>query len=138
MTPEQNLEIVKEAYLLFDKGDIRALLDLYSEDIKWSVPPMENVPYSGERHGRSDVLKFFAELANDAFFLHFEATEFVSVGNRVVVFGNERARVRSTNHEYRTNWVHTYKLNDGKISEFCEYIDTATVVNAHMRAAVAA
>lgn len=131
MTPNQNLEIVKEAYLLFDKGDIRSLLDLYSDDINWSIPLMEGVPFAGERHGRSDVLKFFAALTNDVMFLHFEATDFIADGDKVVVFGNERALVRATNRQYRTEWVHTYKLSGGRITEFHEYLDTASVIRAH-------
>lgn len=48
----------------------------------------------------------------------------------MVAFEYERVCTRSTVRVYRADWVQTFKVCIGKIEEFREYTDTATIVEA--------
>ena len=46
---EQNKAIVEQAYNNFKTGNIEALLSLMADDISWTLPEMEGVPFAGKR-----------------------------------------------------------------------------------------
>jgi uncharacterized protein len=48
----------------------------------------------------------------------------VAEGDRVLVMGWERGRVKPTNRNYETHWVMAFALRNGKVAEFREYTDT--------------
>ena len=59
---EQNKSIVNQAYSNFKTGNINGILDLITDDVNWTLPQMEGVPFSGTRTGRASVGEFFATL----------------------------------------------------------------------------
>jgi len=56
---EQNKAIVEQAYNNFKAANIEAVLDLLADDISWTLPEMEGVPFAGARTGRASVGEFF-------------------------------------------------------------------------------
>lgn len=114
-------------------ADMKSLLDLYSEDVEWQVPEMENVPFAGKRRGLESVREFFASVAETVELLHFEPREFIAQGEKVVVLGRYSWRVRATGKEFSSEWAHVYTVRDGKIVRFHEYMDTAAEIRAHRK-----
>ena len=49
-----NTEIVKNAYECFGSGNIQGLLELYSDDVSWITPKIDNAVYSGARQQAID------------------------------------------------------------------------------------
>ncbi len=129
-----NTEIVQEGYEKFGNGDIEGLLNLFSEDIKWTTPQTQGSPIGGTYNGRSEVGEFFRLLADSEDITHFEPTEFIADGDKVVVLGNSTATVRETNRSYDNDWVHIFTVEDGKITGFLEFFDTAKVERAFQKA----
>ncbi len=39
-------------------------------------------------------------------------------------------RVKNTGKEYRSNWIHMYTLDNGRVITFEKFIDTAALVSA--------
>jgi ketosteroid isomerase-like protein len=76
------------------------------------------------------VAQFFAEIGERLEVDEFSPEQFFARGDHVIVFGRERMSTRSAGQAYRDNWVHAFKLRSGKIVEFREYTDTATIVEA--------
>ena len=74
---EQNNAIVQQAYTNFKMGDIEALLNLMSDDITWTLPEMEGVPFAGKRSGRASVAEFFATVNSSQEPLQFEPRELI-------------------------------------------------------------
>src|SRR5438094_236835 len=97
---EQNRSIVNQAYSNFKSGNIDALLDLMSDDITWTLPEMEGVPFAGKRAGLPSVREFFATVITSQEPLRFEPRELIAEGDRVVALGNYAWRVKSTNREF--------------------------------------
>ena len=132
-----NTEIVKKGYECFGSGDIEGLLESYSDDISWETPKVDNAAYSGARRGKEAVLEFFGMLAESETFTRFEPTEFIAEGDKVVVLGTFEVTVKATGKSFATDWVHVMTVQDGKVTAFREYFDTAAANQAHQLHAAA-
>ena len=49
MNENGNTNIVQNVYENFRAGEIKALLNLLSDDIEWQLLEIENVPFAGKR-----------------------------------------------------------------------------------------
>lgn len=135
MSIEENTEIVQSGYEKFKTGDIEGLLNLFTDDIEWSVPEIENAPFAGSRSGKKAVGEFFAQLTEAEDITRFEPLEFIAQGDKVVVLGDSAANVRATGRSYETDWVHVFHMKDGKVHEFQEFFDNAAATKAFQLAA---
>jgi len=131
---EQSKSIVNQAYSNFKTGDIEALLNLLSDDISWTLPEMEGVPFSGARTGRASVAEFFRSVGSTQDSLNFEPRELIAEGDRVIALGSYTWRVKATDREFTCDFAHAWTIRDGKATDFREYMDTAAAVAAHQKA----
>ncbi len=136
MNEQENTKIVEKAYQLFKSGD-ESFLKQFSDDISWELPEMENVPYAGKFNGIASVTDFFSRLDEAEENLIHNPTEFIANGDKVIVLGDMKWRVKATNKEYDSDFVHVLTVKDGKINSFKEYMDTAVRINAHTAAQTA-
>ena len=137
MNEQRNTETARRCYELFKAGDIESLLDLYTDDAAWETPKVENMPQTGKRQGKQEMLEFMS-LVGENENLHFEPREFVAQGDKVVVLGDYHWRITATGKEYESDFVHvTTFRDDGKITGFKEYLDTAAARDAYTASAQA-
>ena len=134
MSEQENTAIALQAYNNFKTGNIQALLDLLSDDVEWTLPEIEDVPYAGKRIGRASVGEFFALVGGNQDVLQFEPREFVAQGDKVVSLGHYEWRVKSSGREFGGDFAHVFTIRNGKIVAFHEYTDTAAVANAYRKA----
>ena len=137
MNEQENTKLVQKTYELFKSGDIETLLGMYSDDISWETPKVENSPFGGKISGREKVAEFFTTLDKHEEFSVFEPTEFIAQGDKVVVLGHSKARVKSTNKELTLEFAHIVTVADGKISGFYEFFDTSAAARAYAAAQAA-
>lgn len=137
MSDYNNLEIVQSGYEKFGSGDVEGLLKLFANDIKWTVPEIENAPFAGSRQGIEQVGQFFQQLSAAEDITNFEPAEFIASDDRVVVLGKSTATVRETGRTYSTDWVHVFRLENGKVTEFAEFFDNAAATKAFQKSAAA-
>ena len=126
---QANIEIVKSAYAAFGRGDIAAILGLLADDVVW-ITPGAGLPTEGTRHGKAEVASFFEADVATWNFTGFEAHEYVASGDVVVAIGSVSAIARSSGRELATDWVMVWKICDGKVAYFREYIDTLALATA--------
>lgn len=131
---EQNKSVVNQAYSNFKTGNIDALLDLMADDVNWTLPDMEGVPFAGTRTGRPAVGEFFQSVNSTQESLGFEPRELIAEGDKVVALGSYQWRVKSNSREFGGNFAHVFTIRDGKIVAFNEYMDTAACSAAHQKA----
>ena len=48
---EQNKSVVNQAYSNFKTGNVKGILDLMADNVSWTLPQMEGVPFAGTRTG---------------------------------------------------------------------------------------
>src|SRR5689334_5548839 len=98
MSPEQNTQVVKDAYAAFGRGDVNAILAMVDDSVEWEgVKGTEGVaPHAGIRRGKAAVGEFFQILSTTLDFQMFEPREFIAQGDAVVSIGRYKATVKST------------------------------------------
>jgi len=131
MSEHDNLNIVKETYAAYRKRNIPALLNCLADDVKWfSIGPPDIIPTAGTRHGRDQVEQYFVALDGMEEADDFEPREFIVEGDKVVAIGDLRRYVPSTASLINSPWIHVFTLNEGKITEFRSFYDTAAAIAA--------
>lgn len=130
MTQKSNLEIVKDAYEAFGRGDIPAVLSIEDPSTELEIAGPKEIPWAGSFRGHDGARKYFSAIEKEAEFEAFEPHTFLAQGENVVVLGFEKVRSRRTGRSYENHWVHAFTLAGGRIVKFREYCDTATVAAA--------
>ncbi len=133
MNAEENIKIVQKAYDAFKTGNVPGLLSLLSEDIEWTLPTIENVPFSGSRRGRNKVGEFFAAIAEHQESLQFEPRDFVAQDDKVVALGHYAWRIKSTGRTFESDFVHVFSIREGQATTFKEFLDTAAEAAAYRK-----
>jgi hypothetical protein len=124
MKEQENISLAKQCYDDFLKGDIQHLLSLFTDDIEWELPTLENVPFSGKRHGRDQVAEFFQMVNDMQSVQQFEPREFIAQGDNVVALGHYAWTVKSTGAHFESDWSHVFTIRDGKVARLREFLDT--------------
>jgi ketosteroid isomerase-like protein len=131
MSEQENVQVVQAMYAAFKRGDVPAVLDRLAEDIEWRIAGPSELPYAGLHRGRDEVAKFFETFGQASEFEVFEPQEYFSRGDKVVVLGHERQRVKATGRVVETEWAMVFTLSGGKIARFHNFVDTHAVAAAH-------
>ncbi len=134
MSEQENISIAQQAYAHFKNGDIAALLGILSDDVQWTLPEIDNVPFAGTRRGRAAVADFFSTLAAVQDVLEFEPLDFTAQNDKVVVQGRYRWQIKENGREYGSQWAHVFTVRDGRVVAFQEYMDTAVAAAAFSKA----
>jgi ketosteroid isomerase-like protein len=130
MSTEENKRIVQSIFEAFGRGDVPAVLRHVSAEVEWRAPGPSLVPYFGERYGHDGATEFFVQLGTTVAFEHFEPGAFIAEGDRVVVLGRERGRVKRTDKAFDNEWALVFQLSDGKVTSFQCYENTAAIAEA--------
>ena len=131
---EQNKSVVNQAYSNFKTGNINGILELLADDVNWTLPQMEGVPFAGTRTGRDSVGDFFQSVNSTQESLRFEPRELIAEGDKVVALGSYQWRVKSNSREFGGDFAHVFTIRVGKVVAFNEYMDTAACRDAHQKA----
>lgn len=130
MSAEESKRVVQSVFEAFGRGDVPALLALVDDGAEWVAPGPANVPYFGERRGREGAAEFFRHLGSEVEFESFEPGAFIAEGDRVVVLGRERGRVRRTGKTFDNDWALLFTVRGGKVAGFRIYENTAAIAEA--------
>lgn len=128
---EKNILLVKQAYSDYLKGDIPASVDWFTEDAEFIQPGGSEVPLPGIYHGREQIAWFVSNLLTMVEFTDYELQEFIAKGDQVIVLGHYEGRFRSSGKTFASDWVHVFKIDNGKISQYQVYHDTVAIASAY-------
>ncbi len=124
-TVSSNKEMVQALYDNFGKGNVPAILDLVTDDIKWTCPgPTDVLPYAQVYNGKKGVEEFFRLIYANKDFPQFEVKELIGEGDKVVALGHWDAKSKKTGNPYSGDWAMAFYFRDGKLSEHREYYDS--------------
>ncbi|MBV8804539.1 MAG: nuclear transport factor 2 family protein [Sinobacteraceae bacterium] len=136
MSEQENVQLVKDVYAAFGRGDMQGLLALLTEDIEW-ITPGEGWPLAGTYRGRARVAGLLQKASEMLEISFLEPREFVGQGDRVLVVGSERGRVKATNRTFEGHWVAAFTVRNGKVMNVREYNDSLALARAFEMAASA-
>lgn len=127
MDEQANVRVVEGLFSSLERGDIQGVLDRLSEDVEWRIATPSELPCAGTHHGRDEVARFFEDFGQAAEFELFEPQEYLAKGNKVVVLGRERQRIKDSGQVVETDWAMVFALRDGCITRFRNYVDSHAV-----------
>ncbi len=129
---QANLAAEQEIYAAFGRGDLPAILDRLAEDIDWrEVGRPGDYPPFGPRRGKAEVAAFFGQVAETAEFSDFAVDEIDACGDKVFVLGRNTRAMKRSGRTVESAWIQVFTFEDGKVTRFIEFIDTAAVAEAY-------
>jgi uncharacterized protein len=128
MSIEKNIQAVKDFFAAVGRGDREVLLALVAEDIEWIIPG-ENWPLAGTHCGHAGLTNLL-ETASKSIETSTEPREFVAQGDRVLVAGFARGKIKATNKTFEDDWIFAITVRDGKLTSIREYVDTQALARA--------
>lgn len=136
----RNLEIVRNIYAAFAKGDVAPLLEACADDVRWdewadNASQRAGVPWMAPRQGKAGVmawLQVFGQMK-----LHdFQVLALMEGGNQVASEIEIDAET-PTGGRYRDQEIILWTFNDaGKLVRLRHYTDTAKHIAAAQHSAV--
>ena len=129
MSIQENVRIVKDFFAAIGRRDKQALLALSAEDIEWIIPG-EDWPLAGTHRGHAglaDLLRKASDMVETSLT---EPREFIAQGDRVLVVGFARGRIKATNKAFEDHWIFAITVRNGKLTNIREYIDTQALARA--------
>jgi ketosteroid isomerase-like protein len=133
MSTEKNVQTVKDFFAAIGRGDKEGLLALIAEDIQWIIPG-EDWPLAGTHRGHAGLADLL-QTASKSIETSTEPREFVAQGDRVLVVGFAKGKIKATNKTFEDHFVFAITVRDGKLTNIREYIDTQALARAaHMDA----
>jgi ketosteroid isomerase-like protein len=128
---QENLMTMKQTYADFQKGNISAVLNSFTQDGEYISPGGPEVPLSGVYSGKEEIEGFFRNLSAVAQFTQFEPQEYIAKGDKVVSRGFEQGLSKLSGMEFSSEWAAIAIFSGGKISRFQFFEDTASIVAAY-------
>jgi ketosteroid isomerase-like protein len=114
-----NEGLLRRGYEAFAAGDIQTVLGILADDIAWHIGGENQI--SGDYHGHDEVVGFFGrlvEVTNGTFRLDVE--QYLANDTHGAVLCT--AYAARDNRELVMREVHTWRLADGKATEFWGFV----------------
>jgi ketosteroid isomerase-like protein len=129
MSTQENVQVVKDAFAAMGSVDKRGLLSLTTEDIEWIIPG-EGWPLAGTYRGHAGLMDLLQKVSETVEFSYPEPPEFVAQGDRVLVVGVSRGKVKATNKTFEDHFVFGITVRNGKLTNVREYVNTQALALA--------
>ena len=127
-----NVEIMRGGYEAFGRGDVPSVLALFAPDIEWREA--ESNPYKPDGKawigGDAIVQNLFMRLGSDWDGFTVTPKEFHDAGDTVVAECRYGGVHKATGKSIDLQACHVWKLSDGKVTSFQQYVDTARLQDA--------
>jgi uncharacterized protein len=130
----QETELVKSVYDAIAKGDAGYAVGLFSPEIVWNEAEnfvyADRNPYVGPQAVAEGV---FMRLGTEWGGFAVALEEIIGSGDTVIARGRYRGTFKATGVAVDAQFVHVWKLSDGKVARFQQYTDTAQFRDAVVR-----
>jgi hypothetical protein len=128
MSIEKNVQIAKDFLAAVGRRDKQGLLALSAGDIEWIIPG-EDWPLAGTHRGHAGLADLLMT-ASESMETSTEPREFVAQGDRVLVVGFARGKIKATNKTFEDDWIFAITVRDGRLTNIREYVDTQALARA--------
>lgn len=129
-TKMTNLEIIKSTYEgKTSEENGRNLAKYVIDDISWTEA--RGFPYAGTYIGLANITKnVFSRLGSEWIDYKFTPQGYVANEDKVVAYGTYSGTYKATGKYFEARVAHLWKLKDGKIVSFEQFVDSQPVNNS--------
>ena len=122
-----NLEIIRSTYEgMTSEENGKNLAKYVAEDISWTEA--KGFPYAGTYIGLASITKnVFSRLGSEWIDYKFTPEDYVANENKVVAYGTYSGTCKATRKYFEARVAHLWKLKDGKIMSFEQFVDSQPV-----------
>jgi ketosteroid isomerase-like protein len=129
MTPistDTNKQLVRTAFEALGQSDARPLYELMRDDFAWIIEGQSR--FSRRYEGKQAVKRELLDVLFQAFATPYRFTidEIIAEADTVVLRGRGEVRMKS-GQDYNHSYCFVLRLEDGRLVELREYLDTALV-----------
>ena len=110
-------------------GDDGDFSEIFSTDFLFGIMP--GFPYGGDYQGLDETNAFFEKLGNHFDFWEVHTERFIPVDdNNLVVTAKYKTKATETGKDVLMETVHLWTANEGKLTSYKHYCDTAILAAA--------
>ena len=127
MSTEENKRLMQDVFKELAKGNSQALVEVLADDVNWHVTgtTIFSRTYSGKATLINELIgPLFSQLADQ---LTMTADRFIADDNYVVVECRGNVTTKA-GRPYNNKYCFVFRIEDRKIKEVTEYMDTQLVV----------
>jgi ketosteroid isomerase-like protein len=125
MGTAENKELVRNMFAELSKGNAEGFLGKFADDVSFTL--MGSTRYSGTCNGKQEAIaKVLGPLTSQLEGLTITPDNLIAEGDYVVVQSRSDGRVKSGG-TYNNHYCQIFRIADGKVREFTEYLDTDLV-----------
>src|SRR4051812_13716947 len=125
-TTADNKQLLQHVFAELAKGNGGPFLDSFADDVRWTI--VGKTKWSRTYHGKKDVMEGIFGMIRQRIDGHVNvhARRFVAEEDIVVVEATGEATTK-TGKPYNNDYCWIFRLDDGKVREITEYLDTELV-----------
>lgn len=124
-----NVEVVESMYESFANGDMEAVVAMWNKDIGLHEP--EGIGVGGTYRGQEEIVELLTTIAEMHEEMSATPERYINSGDTVVALGTGSGISAETGKSVEFPFAHVFDFEDGKISRWTSYIDTALFNAAH-------
>jgi ketosteroid isomerase-like protein len=122
----ENKRVIEHIYAELALGNSRPFVDALADDVRWSM--IGSTAWSGVYEGKEAVLKSLLAPLRAQFAEQYTARAQRLIAEGDLVVAEVRGRVKTTHgRRYDNTYCFIFRLEQGKIREMTEYLDTSLV-----------
>ncbi len=125
---QENMEVIRGMYESFSRGDVSAVLGQMHQQIEWRQAEnfiyADRSPYVGPQAVLEGV---FARIGSEWDGFAAQVEELLDAGDTVVALGRYGGTCKATGNAQDTQFVHVWRVKDGKAVRFQQYANTLHV-----------
>jgi uncharacterized protein len=124
VSTRSNLQVVQQGFNDFLSGNTGAIIDICADDVVWGGYKVPDVAFTGMFYGKEGVEQFYALLAESIKYSAFEAKEFITQDENVIVLGHQSGTVVTTGKTFDHDWCIAIKMRNGKVQRLFTFVDS--------------
>ncbi|HVG61219.1 MAG TPA: nuclear transport factor 2 family protein [Hyalangium sp.] len=130
----KNRELVQTIMREFVAGSVATLLGNLTEDATLEISIPEGTPLSGKFQGSAGFLEYFKRVVETLEPVEVVVTDYLAEGDKVVVLGDEKLRVKRTGTVWPSRYAIVYTFREGRIAHMSMIEDMAPYAAAYLPA----
>jgi ketosteroid isomerase-like protein len=125
----KNIRELADRFYEIVNGDDGEFSEIFSSNFVFGIMP--GFPYGGNYHGLDETNEFFERLGNHFDFWEVHTERFIPVDNKnLVVTAKYKTKATDTGKDVLMETVHLWTAENGKLTSYKHYCDTAILANA--------
>jgi ketosteroid isomerase-like protein len=122
----ENVATVQEIYDAFTRGDAQSILAVVTDDGDWASEASRTLaPWHGLRHGKSEVMNFFVDIAGAVDVTEFTVLAIADNDTDVMAVNRFGVTSKQTGRSGSMDLHHWWRFRDGKVYLYRGTEDTA-------------